>query len=399
MKVVNCSQTKKTVGRQWPIISHHVTTCNFIFRIIWFIYTEDIRECNGNWYCRVGNNFVLQSDSISFFGGCNEPTGSPSPSPTPRPTPRPTDPPTPSPSPAPTLPTAPPTTRAPTVVGYTYPPTSDPSRSPTAPTDAPTYRPTQMYEVSVTVGMGYEILNEEICDLEMVDWMESVVIFTDSYKESVVTSWDINYAVDIMVSRSFLYFRFAGGSERSQSPLDEFADILMSKKYQRQLKRYLEAMNMTIISEDDESNGVDANGDEGDTVMVLEECFDLRTQSDIDNEAGSIVSAEDKMIGTTEYLILILSVLVFCICLVVGCYFGIKNRRKNINAMKVSPIHRSPMNSGTTFVASGEANGAKVNKPKASAPRPPKTASRLRPLKMENVESHSAGEEDSDVDI
>merc|ERR1712083_27698 len=106
-----------------------------------------------------------------------------------------------------------------------------------------------------------------------------------------------------------------------------------------------------------------------------EECFDLQTLADIDNQADAAAAASDSGMGTTGYLILTLTLLVLCICSVIGAVFWWKRRENENNGMK------SPINFGAKFMKNEKTQIAKedlfgdalnkANRPKGMAPRPP----------------------------
>merc|ERR550525_967408 len=140
-------------------------------------------------------------------------------------------------------------------------------------------------------------------------------------------------------------------------------------------------MNITVISES-------SNDDDDEHVMEmgLEECFDLKTQADLDNEQEAAIANADATMGTTEYLILTLCLLVCCIGMVIGLFVRNWWKEKNELSEIESPINRESA-SGQNGEGTGRVigkiqlfeNNGNSSKPKVFAPKPPPVPSHLRP--------------------
>ena len=239
----------------------------------------------GNWECRNGG-FILESTSKSFFTACNAPTRAPTLSPT----------------------------------------TSAPTRSPTDPTLDPTAAPTLPFERQITLSLQYDVNGDESeCDIASFNFSGMATSYTDGYKD--VDALDVRFTVTVTedASDSMLWFVYSAFSA-SESVLDEFEAVLLSTKFQKKLKRNLMKTedggdlegDLEGDGDDDVDDDTEGEG-EGDGV-----CFELLTMEEVEAQGDDAVNTNNAFFGTTEYLILILVLLVFCIALVVGLYLKYK---------------------------------------------------------------------------
>lgn len=186
----------------------------------------------------------------------------------------------------------------------------------------------------MTVNVEYAVINDEdgSCELNHSALAALAWEFTNNWKR--INSLNLEFTVSSQENVGDgleIMFAFEALSV-SQNDLNKFERKLNKQRFSPKLQSYLSD------HQEGESNGG---------------CFDFfldDASSDSDgNETWSILEMLDFMnYGTTEYLVLILSGLVCCICTVMGCCIAVKRRSSKKLAEELSGLQtndaRTPEN-------------------------------------------------------